>query len=789
MKKLFLFLSAFFFASIMFIQIAQAELPFVTQKNPWRGQDYAPGELIIKFKDNVPETRRDQILSRLRMKRMAIHEKIGAIRYRLPRLGRLKEIIEECKKDENIDYVEPNYFVYTHFTPNDQYFSYQWNFDNPGTGGINMKEAWNTSTGNSNAVVAIVDTGIAYENYSDPKTGEYYRAPDLAQTSFVPGYDFTNNDSHPNDDNGHGTHVAGVVAQSTDNGLGVAGIAFNASLMPIKVLDEDGAGTSFDVADGITWATDNGADVINLSIGSNGASTTIRRACEYAHDNGVTVVCSTGNDGDNQLSYPAFYDQCCIAVGATRYDETKTFYSNFGTGLDLVAPGGDASVDQNFDGVGDGILQQTFANGNRGDFQYWLYNGTSMAAPHVSGVAALLIASGVATTPQEVRAALQNTAKDLGAPGWDPEYGWGLIDAAAALKYNGGSSPSPVPLPNVAPIADPGGPYSGASRTSIAFDGSGSSDENNDQLTYSWNFGDNRTGSGVNPTHSYFNDGTYIVTLRVSDGQFESVPVSTTATVTTPNEKPVANPGGPYSAKVGESIRFNGTQSRDSDGSISLYSWNFGDGNFETGSRPFHTYAAAGNYTVSLEVTDNQGAKHTQSTQATITQDTPAPTPTPTPDPTPSPNPPSNNVLFSDGFEDGEWNGKWTEDSQNDWRRSRIKRLTDRYSAEVDGRTTEGSLTSQAINLQGNRNVTVSFHWYIDRWLDSGEYLAFDVSTNNGSTWTEQRVIRPESSATEKWLPVSVQLNNINSLRLRFRGTMSSGGEDAYVDDVTVTAN
>ncbi|MBZ0165624.1 MAG: S8 family peptidase, partial [Candidatus Omnitrophica bacterium] len=423
----------------------QANPPFRTRPNAWQGADYVPGEVIIKFKENIPENRRQGMAARLGLRRMRRNNRMGTDRFRIPHHRKMQEFIEECRKDPDIEYVEPNYLVHLHYTPNDEFFSYQWNLDNPGSGGINMKSAWNVSKGSPNVVVAIVDTGIAYEDFTDVinslRSEEYYLAPELAQTSFAPGYDFVDNDDHPNDDNGHGTHVAGTVAQSTNNFSGVAGVAFQTTLMPVKVINDNGYGSSFDVADGIIWAADHGAQIINLSLGSRFSSTTIRNACQYATEQGVTLVCSSGNDSRSELGYPARYDDYCIAVGATRYDETRSYYSNFGEGLDLVAPGGDLTVDQNGDGIVDGILQQTFIDGDRANFNYYLFQGTSMSAPHVSGVAALLIAAGVATTPAEIRAALQNTARDLGAPGWDAETGWGLLDAQAALNYSGEPSP------------------------------------------------------------------------------------------------------------------------------------------------------------------------------------------------------------------------------------------------------------------------------------------------------------------------------------------------------------
>ena len=356
--------------------------------------------------------------------------------------GKVWEEVGKYKKRADVIYAEPNYIAYTQWVPNDPYYIYQWHLDNPEYGGIQMEAAWDIATGSPSVIVAIVDTGIAYETY-----GKYCQAPDLAETCFVPGYDFVNNDEHPNDDNRHGTHVAGTVAQSTNNNLGVAGVAFNTCLMPVKVLNSGGSGTYADVAAGIRYAAgdsvyggsaENKANVINLSLGGSTDSPTLKEAVAYAYNNGVTVVAACGNDDKPTCLYPAAYNDYVIAVGATQYDETKAPYSNYGPSLDLVAPGGNTDLDQNNDGYKDGVLQQTFRNSWRVcDFAFYFFQGTSMATPHVSGVAALLIAKGNTTAPDEVRAALQETAECLPPGGTCPNdtYGYGLVDAYAALGW------------------------------------------------------------------------------------------------------------------------------------------------------------------------------------------------------------------------------------------------------------------------------------------------------------------------------------------------------------------
>lgn len=285
------------------------------------------------------------------------------------------------------------------------------------------------------------DSGILfYDNIEsgpgDWETTKYGLAPDLANTLFMAGYDFINDDSHANDDNGHGTHVAGTIAQSTNNALGVAGIAFNCRLMPVKVLDSSGTGTSATLADGISYAANNNAKVINMSLGFPSDVKPedipdVTTAVQQAYQNGCILVAASGNDGGNVVSLPAAYPEV-IAVGATNSAAARCSYSQYGPELEIVAPGGDSN-DRNGDGYPDGILQQTFGNTPK-DWAYWFFTGTSMAAPHVSGIAALLVSTGV-TDPNELREALHNTAKDLGTTGWDQQYGWGLVDAYAALNY------------------------------------------------------------------------------------------------------------------------------------------------------------------------------------------------------------------------------------------------------------------------------------------------------------------------------------------------------------------
>jgi len=228
-----------------------------------------------------------------------------------------------------IAYAEPDYVVRAFIVPNDTYYAeYQWNLRH-----INADEAWNTTTGNSDVVIAVVDTGVDLTH------------PDLAG-KIVAGYDFVNDDDVPSDDEGHGTHVASIAAAVTNNSEGLAGVSWGARIMPVKVLDADGNGFVSDVADGIRWAADQGADIINLSLGTSEASFTLQDAVNYAYNAGALLVAAAGNQYQegNPTTYPAAYDHV-LAVAATDDHDNHASYSNSGSYVDVAAPGGDPAGD------------------------------------------------------------------------------------------------------------------------------------------------------------------------------------------------------------------------------------------------------------------------------------------------------------------------------------------------------------------------------------------------------------------------------------------------------------
>jgi len=308
------------------------------------------------------------------------------------------------------------------FEPDDPMFGRQWHMQM-----IHTPEAWGVTRGEG-VTVAVIDTGVAWKDLPD----QAKQAPDLAGTAFTPGKTFTP-DGLPDglDDHLHGTHVAGTIAQTTHNALGVTGVAFKSTIMPLKVLSSSGGGQIPWIANAIRYAADHGAQVINMSLGGPMPSNVLTKAIEYANSKGVTVVCAAGNESRSRVGYPAA-SKGSVAVAAVDATGARTWYSNWGKDLDISAPGGDTRVDKNGDGYPDGVLQNTILLQDPMRSDYLWLQGTSMASPHAAGVAALVVSRGV-NNPVEVERILKATAKHPNSVEWDKEYGAGVIDAVAAV--------------------------------------------------------------------------------------------------------------------------------------------------------------------------------------------------------------------------------------------------------------------------------------------------------------------------------------------------------------------
>jgi serine protease len=419
------------------------------------GAEYRPDEVIVGYAPGTSAAHQ-RAVQRAAGTRAAQSAGPAARVLRITDGGTVRQTARELERQPGVRYAVPNHLARgsgVGYFPNDHglgppgaWQRVQWNFL-AGTG-IDAPGAWAwmlraRAPGGRGVTVAVLDTGVAYRF-----AGRYRRSPDFSPQTFVPGYDFVSRDPYPDDPNGHGTLIAGIVAERTNNLLGVTGIAYGARVMPIRVLDAQGLGDAATIAAGIRFAARRDARVINLSLEFDSSVPSseipeVLRATAYARSRGAVVVGAAGNTAQPTIAYPG-RARGVISVGATTEHVCVADYSNHGPELDLVAPGGGADARLPDDPVhcrpdqpaGRSIFQLTYKGGVR---RFGLpdgYEGTSMAAPHVSAVAALVIASGVIgkrPSPSAVETRLKRTARDLGPPGRDVRYGAGMVNAGAAV--------------------------------------------------------------------------------------------------------------------------------------------------------------------------------------------------------------------------------------------------------------------------------------------------------------------------------------------------------------------
>jgi thermitase len=439
---------------------------------------YSPGFSFCN-KGNVGNKKIEKInkkFNALQVKKLVVgkksEDKIFVIEF--PNGTNIDQIIEEYIKTGDIEYAEPDYRGsgggVPEITPNDSYYFRQWSLKNTGTfalspsvagADIKMERAWDIEEGDSSIIVAIIDSGVKlnhpefigriWTNYNEISNNGI----DDDNDGYIDdnkGWDFANNDNNPMDDYGHGTNVAGIIGANGNNATGYAGIDWHCKLMILKGLDNTNSGYYSWWIEAIYYAADHGARVINMSLGGSSYAVSFENAVEYAIANGVVVVVSMGNGNTNKVSYPAGFSGV-IAVGSTNSNDRRTnpFFwsatsgSNFGSNISVVAPGNYIY----------GLDYQS-----NSDYSYY-WGGTSQAAPHVTGLAALLLAQNPNRTPAQIKSIIEKTAEDqVGDPfedtaGWDPYYGFGRINAYKALSFITSASNSSTAKPEISIIPNP----------------------------------------------------------------------------------------------------------------------------------------------------------------------------------------------------------------------------------------------------------------------------------------------------------------------------------------------
>lgn len=402
------------------------ELKSLNDGQPYRfeGPRCATDQVLVKFRPTLTEQSAESIITAYNSNKITRIPRLGVYKVRIPEGTTVEEMVYALRLNPDVEYAEPNPIARITVTPNDTYFSYQYALYNSGQrigvpgspsgkarADIKATAAWEETKGTEDVTIAVLDTGLDLNH------------PDLKNKLASSGRDFVNDDFDATDDHGHGTHVAGIAAAETNNNEGVAGVAWDCKILPVKVLDEDGSGYYDWIIQGILWAVDNGAAVINLSLGGDAHAQSMRDAVKYAYDKGVVVVASAGNDAGAVL-YPAAYDSFVLAVAATDYNDERPDWSNFGAEVDVAAPG-ERIV---------GCVPTWYFGPNT--FPYGFGSGTSQAAPHVSGLAALLKSLKPWLRAGEVMDVIRFSADDVNASeysGKDEYIGYGRINAEKAL--------------------------------------------------------------------------------------------------------------------------------------------------------------------------------------------------------------------------------------------------------------------------------------------------------------------------------------------------------------------
>lgn len=392
---------------------------------------FVPDQILVKFRPFLSAALRRVTLNAYRSKPITVISKLDIYQIKIPEFSSVEEMVYLMSMNPFIAYAEPNYIARIAVTPNDPYFNVQYGLSNTGqrignvpgspqgkeSADIHATSAWEEVTGREDVIIGIVDTGIDFDH------------PELRNKFVSRGKDFVNNDDDATDDNGHGTHVASIAAADTDNGIGMAGVAWKCKILPAKAIAKNGVGFYSWIIQAVEWLADNGAHVINFSIGGDASSLALEDAVKYAFNKGVFLAAAAGNDSPSVL-YPAAYEEYCLAVAATDYNDERPGWSNTGEEIDVAAPG-----ERIF-----GCVPTWYWSVLYGDFDadpYGYGYGTSAAVPYVTGLAALIRSLKPNLKPKDIMNIIRYSADDINHnlyPGKDQFIGYGRINAEKALR-------------------------------------------------------------------------------------------------------------------------------------------------------------------------------------------------------------------------------------------------------------------------------------------------------------------------------------------------------------------
>lgn len=492
---------------------------------------FVADRILLKPAKGVTETQLKALLAGHGASQAGTIKEINVRILKLPAQA-LDRVLEALSRDAQVEFAEKDFTASAIGTANDPYYTggQQWYLSK-----IQAPAAWDLANGDPSQVVAVIDTGANYSH------------PDL-QGKLLSGYDFVNLDSDPSDDNGHGTACSGLIGAVSNNSTGMASVSWNTPIMPLKVLNSSGSGSYSDIAKAVNYAADNGARIINMSLGGSSNSLTLQNAINYAWSKGVVIIAAAGNNGNTTTVYPAAC-QNVVAVSATTLSDTRASWSSYGSFVDISAPG-------------ENILS-TYGSG------YGNLNGTSFASPITAGVAALVIDVQPTLTNAEVVDILLKNADDLGATGYDISFGYGRLNANRAVLAASSSVPVDTSAPSVT-ITSPsdGANVSGTTtinanasdnvaitQMEVLIDGVVVAQSNSASISYSWN------------TLSYL-EGSHTIQVRASDSSnltgSSSVGVNVRNSVVADTVAPTAlitSPADGASIATAKSIRINASAS------------------------------------------------------------------------------------------------------------------------------------------------------------------------------------------------------------------------------------